>query len=88
MEIVLLWLDELDDLIFAGFSLWLRLRKLCLGVALAAALGLHALPTLGIAADGGAALLDVSLLALAAWMLIAALSARIEQSLSSIVGDA
>jgi hypothetical protein len=88
MEIVLLWLDELDDLVFAGFSLWLRLRRLCLGVALVAALALHALPTLGIAAGDAVALLDVSLIALAGWVLVAGLSARIEQSHRSVAGDA
>jgi hypothetical protein len=42
MEIVLQWLDELDDLIFAGVALWQRLSQLCLRVALVASLGLVA----------------------------------------------
>ena len=46
MEILLQWLDELDDLIFAGFALWQRLSQLCLRVALVATLGLVAVSRL------------------------------------------
>jgi len=44
MEKVLLWLDELDDLVFAGVSLGPRLCRTSLIVLLIAALGLHVLP--------------------------------------------
>jgi hypothetical protein len=40
MEVVLLWLDELDDLLFAGALLADRLRLLALGIGAAAAGGL------------------------------------------------
>ena len=80
MEIVLQWLDELDDLVFAGFSLWQGLRRFCLLVASIAALGLHALPPLGVSVERVVALLDVAMFALAVWIVFAALSAGAERS--------
>ena len=47
MEIVLLWLDELDDLVISGLSLWQGLRRFCLMLGFVAASGLHVLPLLG-----------------------------------------
>ncbi|HEX7079947.1 MAG TPA: hypothetical protein VF329_02900 [Gammaproteobacteria bacterium] len=38
MEIVLQWLDELDDVVFAGLLAWERLRAACLRVGLLSAL--------------------------------------------------
>ena len=80
MEVVLLWLDELDDLVFAGFRLWQSLRRLCLVVASLAAVGLHALPPLGVSVEHVVLLLDVSLAALAIWMIFAVVSAGAERS--------
>ena len=40
MEIVLLWLDDLDDLVFSGALAWEPLRRLCLQIGLAASLTL------------------------------------------------
>jgi hypothetical protein len=40
MEVVLLWLDELDDLVFAGLSRWRLLASASLLMALATAAGL------------------------------------------------
>jgi hypothetical protein len=37
MEVVLLWLDDLDDLVFVLVSLWARLRRFSLQVGLLAA---------------------------------------------------
>jgi hypothetical protein len=37
MEVVLLWLDDLDDLVFVLVSVWARLRRFCLQVGLSAA---------------------------------------------------
>jgi hypothetical protein len=37
MEVVLLWLDDLDDVTFVLVSLWARLRRICLAVGLLAA---------------------------------------------------
>lgn len=88
MEIVLQWLDELDDLVFAGFSLWRRLRRLCLAVALGAALAVHALPGLGIGADTTFASLQVSIMALAGWAIVAAVSRSADRSARSVTGNA
>ncbi len=37
MEVVLLWLDEIDDLVFTLALSWDRVRKLCLAAGLIAA---------------------------------------------------
>jgi hypothetical protein len=40
MEIILLWLDELDDVVFVLTAFWERSRALCLQVGLVASVGL------------------------------------------------
>jgi hypothetical protein len=50
MEVVLLWLDDLDDLVFVLVSLWARLRRFCLQVGLSAAF-LLAASELSVTAD-------------------------------------
>jgi len=42
MEVVLLWLDDLDDLVFTLALGWEHLRRLCLKIGLLSALGLAA----------------------------------------------
>jgi hypothetical protein len=79
MEVVLQWLDELDDLVFAGFSIWGRLRGFLLAIALGAALAIHAIPRLGIPNEVVLALVFVSLAALAAWGVLATVSASAER---------
>jgi hypothetical protein len=82
MEIVLLWLDELDDLAFSGLPVWRGLRRLCLTLAFAAAASLHVLPAFG---RGDGLLLplhDAALIALALWTVFAAISASAERSLA------
>jgi hypothetical protein len=80
MEVVLQWLDELDDLVFAGFSIWGRLRRLCLAIALATAVALHVIPGQDILAEPAPGLLSVSLAALAAWGGVAALTVLAERA--------
>jgi hypothetical protein len=80
MEVVLQWLDEIDDLVFAGFSIWGRLRRLCLAIALAAAVALHVVPGQGILAEPVPGLLSVSLAALAAWGGVATISVLAERA--------
>jgi len=87
MEIVLQWMDELDDLIFAGLLVWQRLRRLSLIVALSAALSVHALPRLGISAVPGFTLLNISLIALAAWILFAAVAETAASSRHSLARE-
>jgi hypothetical protein len=80
MEIVLLWLDELDDLVISGLSFWRSLRRICLLLALVAACGLHALPLFGIAAERLLGLHDAVLVALGCWTVFAAICSSAERS--------
>ena len=75
MEIVLQWLDELDDLVSAGWFKRKLIRSLCLAAALGAAIGAPALLHLGIESDAVPALLAVSLVFLIAWVLLGSASA-------------
>jgi hypothetical protein len=86
MEVVLQWLDELDDLFFAGFSIWGRLRGFCLAIALAAAVALHVLWKLALPSDTVLGLLSVSLAALAAWGVVATLSMLAESRARAVAG--
>jgi len=49
VEIILLWLDEMDDLVFAGVSVWRRLPHPGLTAALTAAVALNLLSWLALA---------------------------------------
>jgi hypothetical protein len=80
MEIVLQWLDELDDLAFTGLPVWRALRRLCLILAFAAAASLHALPRLGWGVERLLAFHDVALVLLALWTVTAAVTASAERS--------
>jgi CHASE2 domain-containing sensor protein len=40
MEVVLLWLDDLDDLVYSAALAWERLRRLCLRLGLLSACAL------------------------------------------------
>ena len=80
MEVVLQWLDELDDLVFTGFRIWQDIRRICLTIAAAAAIGLHVIPALGVAVDAVLGLRDLALAALITWMVFAVLSSRAERS--------
>lgn len=88
MEVVLQWIDEIDDLVFAGFSLWQRLRRLCLAIALTAALGLHALPGLGATLGSVTPLLDIALIAVGVWVLLVMISIRAEDSWRAVADRA
>jgi len=88
MEIVLQWLDELDDLVFAGVALWQRLRLASLGTALAAAISLHLLPPLGFAGVATIVALYAIGFSLGAWMILAMISARADRSWQAVAGRA
>ena len=88
MEIVLLWLDELDDLAYSGLPVWRGLRRLCLMLAFAAAASLHILPLLGFGALRLLAFHDTALVALALWTVFAAISASAERSLAARTASA
>jgi hypothetical protein len=83
MEIVLQWLDELDDLAFTGLPVWRALRRICLIFAFVAAASLHLLPLLGVGTARLLAFHDTSLVALALWTIFAAITASAERSLAA-----
>jgi hypothetical protein len=68
MEIVLLWLDDLDDLIFAIALIWERLRRALLQVGLAAALGLAATDVTAVATQWAPLFCMVAALTVSAWL--------------------
>jgi hypothetical protein len=67
MEVVLLWLDDLDDLVFVLVSLWARLRRFCLQVGLAAAFLLAACEVSMTAAVWSPALAGIAGSSVAVW---------------------
>lgn len=67
MEIVLLWLDDLDDLVFSGASAWETLRRLCLQIGLAAALTLAVCELLASAAAWAPGLAGVAASSVTVW---------------------
>jgi hypothetical protein len=83
MEVVLLWLDELDDFVFAGALVWERLRRWCLQVGLLAAVMLAASELTRTAALWAPALAGVAASSVALWLLGAmlVLAKRLEADL-------
>jgi hypothetical protein len=75
MEVVLLWLDDLDDVLFSVALVWERLRRRILEVGLAAALALAAAELSAIATEWAAAFTSVAAASVAAWCAGAALRA-------------
>jgi hypothetical protein len=67
MEIILLWLDDLDDLIFLVVHTIERLRWLCLQIGLAAASGLAIVNLADVLAACAPTLSGVALASLILW---------------------
>jgi hypothetical protein len=67
MEVVLLWLDDLDDVTFVLVSAWTRLRRACLQVGLLAACVLTACELSTTAGAWSLALAAISLASVALW---------------------
>lgn len=80
MEVVLQWFDELDDLVFAGFSFWPGLSRFFLSVAFTTAIAIPLLSRFGVGADTLFTLLSVSLVALSAWGILAVLAIGADRS--------
>jgi CHASE2 domain-containing sensor protein len=72
MEIVLLWLDDLDDLLFSVALRWERARRAFLEVGLLAAVALAASERMHVAADWAPLFANVAAASVAAWALGAA----------------
>jgi hypothetical protein len=68
MEIVLLWLDDLDDLLFWVALVWERLRRVLLQIGLAAAFGLAAVETAAVARQWAPLLCLVAAVTVSAWL--------------------
>ena len=78
MEVVLQWVDELDDWLFAGALLWERLRTGALKLGLAAAYTLAGcdLFTVGARAGWVPALAAVALASVGLWFVAALIDLR------------
>jgi hypothetical protein len=72
MEVVLLWLDELDDALFSVALAWERLRRVVLQIGLVAAFALAGAELSAIATAYTPALSAVAAASVGAWMLGAA----------------
>lgn len=75
MEVVLLWLDDLDDALFSLALEWERLRRLVLKVGLVASFGLAASELSVLAAAWAPAFFYVAATSVGAWFLGAILRA-------------
>ena len=69
MEIVLLWLDDLDDLVFTAALAWELLRRSLLQIGLVAAFALAGCELSATATDWVPALTGVAGASVAAWFL-------------------
>jgi hypothetical protein len=67
MEVVLLWLDDLDDALFSVALAWERVRRAVLQVGLASAVVFAATELLAIASQWTLALSYVAAASVAAW---------------------
>ena len=75
MEVVLLWLDDLDDVLFTLALDWERLRRLVLKVGLLASFGVAASDLCALAAEWALGLCYVAAASVSAWFLGALLRA-------------
>ena len=69
MEVVLLWLDDLDDALFSVALAWERLRRLVLQVGLSSAIGFAATQLAAIATAWAPALWYVAAASVVAWVI-------------------
>jgi len=75
MEVVLLWLDDLDDILFSVALVWERLRRIVLQIGLAASLALAGAELSAIAVQWAPAFSAVAAASVGAWLLGAGLRA-------------
>jgi hypothetical protein len=68
MEVVLLWLDDLDDAVFSVALRWGCLRRTCLQMGLAAAFGLIVADALAVPAEFAVPLGAVAISSVAVWL--------------------
>jgi hypothetical protein len=75
VEVVLLWLDDLDDALFSVALVWERLRRTVLKIGLASAFGLAGVELSATATQWAPAFSYVAAASVAAWFAGAALRA-------------
>lgn len=75
MEVVLLWLDDLDDALFCVALAWERLRRLLLRVGLASSFALAASELFASAAEWAPAFFYLAATSVNVWFFAAALRA-------------
>jgi hypothetical protein len=75
MEVVLLWLDDLDDVLFSLALVWERLRRTVLGVGLSAAFALAAADLAAFATQWAPTFSYVAAASVGVWLAGAALRA-------------
>ena len=73
MEVVLLWLDDLDDLVFTLALKWEQLRRAVLGIGFVAALGIATCELFLFATELTPVLSLIAAASVAAWFMGAAL---------------
>lgn len=73
MEVVLLWLDDLDDVLFSMALKWERLRRWVLQIGLGSSLALVGCELSAVALQWGPVLSGVAAASVGAWLLGAAL---------------
>ena len=81
MEVVLLWLDEIEDAVFAIASIWEPLRRALLQVGFCAAVALHFAWSAAYATGSVKVLAGVALASVVVWLaglIVAALSRSLE----------
>jgi hypothetical protein len=69
MEVVLLWLDDLDDVLFSAALVWERLRRIVLQIGLAASFALAGAELSAIALQWAPAFSGVAAASVSAWLL-------------------
>ena len=75
MEVVLLWLDDLDDVLFSVALVWERLRRVVLQIGLAAAFALAGSELSATATHWWLAFTGIAAASVGAWLLGASLRA-------------
>jgi len=69
MEVVLLWLDDLDDVLFSAALVWERLRRIVLQIGLGAAFALAGSELSATATHWWPALAGIAAASVAAWLI-------------------
>ena len=75
MEVVLLWLDDLDDLLFSAALAWERLRRICLQSGLVAAVSFAICELLATALTWAPLFAAIAMASVGLWIVSVAMAA-------------